>query len=93
MTRPKNVTKRDQEKSKQLYTESSEKVLEMDQQTKPRTGIDQVLVQETFYKYNCKKCDYGSIDFEEYAKHVKKTKHIGCVLKVISEENGVTVLK
>ena len=45
-----------------------------------------VYADDVLYIFVCKKCHVKHSDFEKYIKHVKKTKHMGCILQIITDD-------
>ena len=47
---------------------------------------NQHVYADTLYVFVCKKCRVKHPEWERYIKHVKKTKHMGVILQVITDD-------
>lgn len=51
----------------------------------------QIVINDVLYVYVCKKCRAKHTEFGRYISHVKKTKHMGCILQVITDDELLTL--
>ena len=50
-----------------------------------------ILDEEYLYVFICKRCRTKYTEFEKYINHVIESKHRGCILQVISDDEMITL--